>query len=107
MKIITVKDAIPLFVIALMIIAGIVLLMSPCVADKLPTHWNAQGQVDGWGSKTFVALFYPLLTLGIWALMVFLPYFDPFRKNYDKFATPYFYLRLIIIVFLAAISNCL
>jgi uncharacterized membrane protein len=50
------------------------------------THWNFQGQPDGWSGKTFAAFFFPILILGIYLLMLFLPLLDPGRRRYQEFS---------------------
>jgi uncharacterized membrane protein len=71
--------------------------------DRIPMHWGISGQVDRWGGK-FEGLFaIPLLSLGIYVLMIVLPRFDPGRANYEAFAGPYTTLRLGILVMLTAL----
>ncbi len=99
MKIITKKEIAPLALILLMFIVGAYFYGS--LPDKVPTHWNAQGEVDAWSSKKFAVFFFPLLTIGVWFLMAFVPLIDPLRKNYEKFATAYYVLRLAFVIFFA------
>ncbi len=101
MKIFTKKEILPIFIILMMLIIAGSLWDAPCLPDRMPSHWNAAGEVDGWSSKNFTLLFAPLLALGIYLLMLFLPKLDPLRKNYVKFVWPYYVMRLAIIVFLA------
>lgn len=93
------KEILPILVIASMFILAISFYSAPCLPDQLPTHWNSMGEVDGYGSKMFVLWFFPLLTLGIYLLMMLLPKIDPLRKNYEKFKTPYFVIRTTLVVF--------
>jgi len=93
------KEAIPVILIVVMVIVAFGLFKASCLGDKLPTHWNAAGEVDGYSSKTFALFFYPALTLFMYLLLTFLPRIDPFRKNYKKFEKPYYFLRLILVAF--------
>jgi uncharacterized membrane protein len=55
----------------------------------LATHWNAAGEVDGYGS-TFMGLYFlPILTMGISLLLVFLPGIDPMKANIETFRSDY------------------
>lgn len=72
--------------------------------DKMPVHWNWKGEVDGWGSKFTGLLIIPLMTLGIYVLMIFLPRIDPGKTNYALFKGPYMVIRLAIVAVLAAIQ---
>lgn len=67
--------------------------------DQIASHWNFRGEVDGYASKTFGAWFGPILLIGMYALFIILPYFDPQKKRYEEFATTYNIFRFIIIFF--------
>jgi len=71
--------------------------------DRIPVHWNIAGQVDRWGSRFEGLLAIPLLSLGIYLLMVLLPRIDPGRANYDAFSGPYSTLRLLVLAVMAVI----
>lgn len=101
MKIITRKELLPISLIILAFIVGI--LLYPDLPDKIPSHWNAQGEIDAWSSKSFGAFFFPGITLGIYLLMTFIPLIDPLRRNYSKFATPYFWFRTLFVLFFVLI----
>jgi uncharacterized membrane protein len=47
--------------------------------------------------------FIPLVALGLYALMLVLPWFDPGRRNYASFAKPYALLRTAIVLFLGVL----
>ncbi len=101
MKIFTKKEILPLALIIIAFLVGALLYSS--LPEKVPTHWNVQGEVDGWAGKDFAVFFFPLLTLGIYLLMIFLPLIDPLRKNYHRFAAAYFCLRSILVIFFVAL----
>jgi uncharacterized membrane protein len=57
------------------------LVMIQLLPDRVPIHFNAQGEADGWGSP-WVLILTPLTNLVIWPLLFFLPFMDPRpRKN--------------------------
>lgn len=97
----TKKEILPILLIIIAIIIGFQMYSS--LPDKVPTHWNAQGEVDAMGNKDFAVFFFPALAIGIYVLMLFIPLIDPFRKKYEAFVMPYFWIRTIIIAFLLAI----
>ncbi len=71
--------------------------------DRIPVHWNLQQQVDRYGGR-FEGLFgIPLLTLGLYVLMLIVPCIDPGRANYPAFLGAFTTLRLALVVFMAAI----
>jgi len=96
-RILTKKEFIPLILIIACFIIGF--YFYPQLPDKIPSHWNAQGEIDAWNSKDFAVWFFPSLGLIVYVLMTFIPFIDPLRRNYAKFALPYFWIRLLLIVF--------
>lgn len=72
---------------------AITLLVSALVYERLPervaSHWNARGEVDGYTSRFVGAFMLPLVALGIWGLLRVLPRIDPRRENYRKFEGMY------------------
>jgi len=79
----------------------------PLLPDKIVSHWNFYGQADGWSSREFHCLFFPLLLIGIYLLFSVLPKFDPQRVRYSEFSKVYLMMRnailfVLFIVFLAA-----
>lgn len=71
----------------------------PSLPDKVPTHWNASGEVNGYGSKLFGAFGLPGISLGTYLMYLVLPYIDPKRKNYADFKSTYQFLKYLIILF--------
>ena len=83
------------------------LIAGRCVYDKLPaqipSHWNAQGIVDGYGSKWTTLIWLPALGVFLMVLFYFLPKLDPRKKNYSSFSTAREVLQLMILGFFAYI----
>lgn len=75
----------------------------PGAPSRIPMHWDFSGQVDGYGGKVEGLLGLPLLALGIYLLMRYLPNFDPGRANYPRFAGAYAALRIGILCLMAAL----
>ncbi len=48
---------------------------------QIPIHWNAQGEIDGYGNKTFGLLIGPGLILGLTLLLNFVPRMEPRIEN--------------------------
>ena len=47
------------------------------IPARIPLHWNLNGQINGWGSKTFGLLNLPLASLATVVILHFVPKFDP------------------------------
>lgn len=74
--------AITVFLLAVIALQVIVSLVSfPFLPDRMPIHWNAAGQVDGYTSKWFVSIFYPLMSIGIVVLVRGLMAISPKLNN--------------------------
>lgn len=66
----TSSRAITIFLLAVIALQIIVSLVTfPFLPDRVPIHWNAAGQVDGYASKWFNLVFYPLMSIGIVVLV--------------------------------------
>jgi len=61
----------------------------PLVPDKMASHWNAQGLVDGYVSKCFGLFFFPVLILITSLFLLLIPKIDPLKKNIEKFQEEY------------------
>ena len=67
-------------VILLPILAGVILWND--LPDKIPTHWGADGAVDGWSSKPFAVFALPCILLALHLICLFGTSFD--KKNKDQ-----------------------
>lgn len=54
-----------------------VAVLWPKLPERIPIHWNLQGEVNGWSSRGFGALFLPILNLVCYLLATYLPVLDP------------------------------
>lgn len=71
--------------------------------DKLATHWNEKGEVNGYSNKFMGLFFLPILMVGIFLLIKFIPKLDPLRKNIKSFEKDYDLFILFMILFFLAI----
>ena len=51
--------------------------------EKLPTHWNFEGVIDGWSSKPFAVICIPLIMLGFHLICTVATSVDPKNKNFN------------------------
>lgn len=78
----------PLLMIAVMFVIAAVVY--PRLPARVPVHWGATGAIDRWADKSFASVFgQPLIALGIYALFLLMPYFDPKRANLLKSKSVY------------------
>lgn len=76
----------------------------PSLPDRVPIHWNLNGEVNGYGSKLFGAFGLPLTNLGLYLMFLVLPYIDPKRKNYTDFKSTYQFIKYLLVVFLLGLE---
>ena len=71
--------------------------------ERVPSHWNIHGEIDGYSGRFFGAFGIPLMTLGLYFLMVFLPRIDPKRANYGKFIGAYNTFIVLFVLFMLSL----
>lgn len=69
--------------------------------DRVPMHWNFEGDIDGYGSAFSAAFLAPALMVFVYLLFLVLPYTDPKKDRYEQFAGVYSIFKNLIILFLA------
>ncbi|PJE57420.1 MAG: hypothetical protein COU82_02105 [Candidatus Portnoybacteria bacterium CG10_big_fil_rev_8_21_14_0_10_38_18] len=72
----------------------------PQFPDKVASHWNARGEVDGYMSKFWGLFLMPIITLGLWLMFILIPKIDPLKKNIEKFRKYFDAFIVFIILFL-------
>ena len=70
----------------------------PQMPERMASHWNAQGQVDGYMSKFWGLFLIPILSIGLFLLFQLIPKIDPLKENIEKFRK--YFDGFIVIVFL-------
>ncbi|HKW47299.1 MAG TPA: SdpI family protein [Gemmatimonadaceae bacterium] len=88
----------PIFIVAAFAFSIIVYSRLP---ERMPMQWGWHGGVNRYGSRLEGAFLAPVLMLGLWLLMRFLPRIDPKRANYAKFADTY---ELLVNSFIAVLA---
>lgn len=96
------RDGAAMVIISGMLLGG--LLALPHLPARVPTHWNAAGQVNGWSSPLGAVLPPPVIAMGLWLLLLFLPTIDPRQRNYVAFAGLYRGIRLGLVLLMALIE---
>lgn len=69
----------------------------PQLPERIPVHWNLEGEPDGWAGGGRGAFVMPAFAAVLWLVMRFLPRIDPRKANYAKFDATYdFFVALIV-----------
>ncbi len=90
--------------IAILVVVLVSILVAAVSYPQLPargvTHWNAQGQPDGYSSRFGAAFIMPIMLVATLALVLFLPRIDPRRFNAAGFRQSYYLFTLGFAVFM-------
>ena len=78
----------------------------PLMPEKIASHWNKQGIVNGYLDKFWGLFLMPLITIAILALMIAIPKIDPLKKNIEEFRKHFDVFIIILGMFLLYI-HCL
>ncbi|MFZ3057932.1 MAG: SdpI family protein [Minisyncoccales bacterium] len=71
----------------------------PLMPAQMASHWNWQGNVDGYMTKNWALFFFPFLMVAVNILFHFIPKIDPQKKNIDKFFNSYQTFILVFNIF--------
>jgi uncharacterized membrane protein len=61
----------------------------PRMPERVPVHWGISGEPDRWGTRFEGVLLFPVMIVGAWALLRFLPRIDPRAPNFAKMRSTY------------------
>lgn len=93
------KSEIIIFLIILIsFIVGIYLYSQ--MPEKMASHWNIRGEVDGYISKFWGLFLMPFISLGLFLLFILIPRIDPLKANIEKFRRYFDTFIILIILFL-------
>jgi uncharacterized membrane protein len=87
-----------LIILAYLVYTAIVWNQLP---SQLPIHFNLQGEANDWGPKWI----FPIMVIGIYLLLLILPFIDPRKKNYKLFEGTYYKIRLFMVLFFVLINS--
>jgi len=99
------KKTITYSVIIILIMFAMGIYSYSVMPEQIASHWNAQGEVDGYMSKFWGLFFLPLLIASINVLMFLVPKVDPKRINIEKFKDSYGNFIIIFNLFMLYIFS--
>ncbi|MEO0097752.1 MAG: DUF1648 domain-containing protein [candidate division WOR-3 bacterium] len=75
----------------------------PKMPEKIASHWNQYGEVDGYSNKFWGIFLIPFILLLMFLLYLLIPKIDPLKNNIIKFINYYDTFFLIFFIFLIAV----
>jgi uncharacterized membrane protein len=92
-----------LAVIAISFLVGFYLY--PYMPEKVASHWNIEGEVDGYMPKFWGLFLMPIISLVIFLLFLLIPKLDPLKENIKKFREYFDKFILLMILFILYIHT--
>ncbi|MFK7811174.1 MAG: SdpI family protein [Maribacter sp.] len=71
--------------------------------EKVPIHWNINGEIDGWGTKNQLIVILLALPVLIYILFLVIPIIDP-KKKLEKMGKKFYNLKLLMVLFMSVLA---
>jgi uncharacterized membrane protein len=90
-----------LFVFSAIAVAAI---LYPSLPELIPTHWNAQGEVDGYMKKPGGVIIMPAMAVFTFVIMKLIPVISPKGFRIDKFSDVFGVLQVTLVGFISIVA---
>lgn len=77
----------------------------PQLPEMAASHWDVNGQVNGYLPRFWAAFLMPLMSIGLLFLLLAVPSIDPLKANIAKFRNYYNAFVMFVIVFMLIIHG--
>ncbi|KLU60879.1 immunity protein SdpI [Peptococcaceae bacterium CEB3] len=77
----------------------------PKLPARVPSHWNAAGEVNGYSTPFVGAFLLPAITVGVWLLFWLIPRIDPRKANYLLMNRVFWLISFVIVLFLGLLHS--
>lgn len=90
-----------LFAIAVILLSFVIgAYFYSSMPDRMTSHWNAAGEVDGHMPKFWGLFLMPIISAGLFLLYAIIPSIDPRKENIEKFRKYYDGFITLMMLFL-------
>lgn len=79
--------------------------MYPKMPALMASHWDINGEVNGFMPKTIALALFPIISAFMLLLLTFLPKTDPHKENLKKFQAEFDFFIVILLGFLYYINS--
>jgi uncharacterized membrane protein len=90
-----------LFVFSAIAVAAI---LYPSLPEQIPTHWNAQGEVDGYMKKPGGVIIMPAMAVFTFVIMKLIPVISPKGFRIDEFSDVFGALQVTLVGFMSIVA---
>ncbi|MCS7105698.1 MAG: SdpI family protein [Candidatus Aenigmarchaeota archaeon] len=92
------SEVIAFFIVILYFVLAFYLY--PQMPEKMASHWNVEGRVDGYLPKSLALFLIPIISFFLFLLFLTIPRIDPLKKNIEKFRNYFDAFFILILLFL-------
>lgn len=90
-----------LIILAIILISFIIgLYIYPQMPEKMASHWNFKGEVDGYISRFWGLFLMPFISVVLFLLFLLIPKIDPLKENIKRFRKYFDNFIILITLFL-------
>ncbi len=75
----------------------------PFVPEKMASHWNAEGKVNGYMPKNVALFLIPFIILFLSLLFIAIPKVDPLKSNIESFKKYYDGFVILFLIFMLSL----
>jgi uncharacterized membrane protein len=90
-----------LFIVAAV---GVAAFLYPNLPDSIPSHWNVQGEVDGYLPKPWGVIVLPLVAILVFVIMRLIPVISPKGYRTESFANVMHIFQVTMVGFMSLVS---
>ena len=76
----------------------------PQMPEKVPSHWNAKGEIDGYLDPFWGLFIVPIMSLFVFGIFAIVPRIAVFKSNIAAFLKHYYGIILILMVFMLSLQ---
>ncbi|APX99397.1 SdpI family protein [Lacinutrix venerupis] len=71
--------------------------------EQVPIHWNANGEIDGWGSKATLLIIPFILPVLIYVILSLVPKIDP-KQKIEATSKKFYNIKLLLTLFMSVLA---
>ncbi|MFH0914382.1 MAG: SdpI family protein [Chloroflexota bacterium] len=87
-------------VVLLFLFFAVALYFYPRMPERMASHWNALGEVDGYTSRFWGVFLVPFISIGLYLFLRLIPKIDPLGRNVEQFQAYYHRFLIVLLLFL-------
>ena len=96
------KKELPILIIAILPVLYLAYIYGDLPAT-VPIHWNAQGEIDGYGDKSTLWLVPFMMSVLTYILLCIAPFIDP-KKQIERMGNKFHQFKFVIVLFMSVLA---